>query len=276
MNYRTIVSYIFVAGVFIFLVSAYLYYNEGLDNSQNTFILPDKNNAILSKTDIEEIVKKTISSNPELIIDTVENYYKAKIDKDKVATQEKITTLNDEIFNNLRSPRTGNDNPKVQMVVFIDYSSIFCKKILPVLNRLLEQNNDLEIIFKEIPILGKNSNIATQAALAINIIDSSKYLDFNNNLLKYQGNINEEVIFDIASNLDIDIKKLKSTMNDNLIEDMIQENLKLAANLRISATPAYIIGNQLLFGVLSHEDAKNMLDDIRASKYSNRTSVISK
>lgn len=62
-----------------------------------------------------------------------------------------------------------------------------------------------------------------------------------------------------AADIGLDVTKLKDMMQNPEIEDIIQANLKLAADLRIRGAPAYIINDYILPGALSYAEIKNAL-----------------
>ena len=66
--------------------------------------------------------------------------------------------------------------------------------------------------------------------------------------MNMQGNLNEEKIFSIASELNIDIEKLKIDMQESEIEKIITNNENLARKLNIRGTPTFIINGKLYAG----------------------------
>jgi protein-disulfide isomerase len=76
-----------------------------------------------------------------------------------------------------------------------------------------------------------------------------------------QGNLNEEKIFSIASELDIDIEKLKIDMQESEIEKIITNNENLARKLNIRGTPTFIINGKLYAGALELNKLRQIIND---------------
>ena len=75
-------------------------------------------------------------------------------------------------------------------------------------HEVLEENNDVRLVFKEYPILGEASYLASSAALAIN--DKLKYLTYHSKLMTHQGRISESVIEKTLSDMKLSPQKLRS------------------------------------------------------------------
>ena len=119
----------------------------------------------------------------------------------------------------------------------------------------------MELVFKELPILGETSILASKAALAVNLIDPSKYIPFHTALFNIQGSLTEEILIDLAGKVGIDIAKFKATLKDKKVNEIIQKNSKLAQEIGIQGTPAYIIGGKLIAGGVSYEMFQKLIDD---------------
>ena len=103
----------------------------------------------------------------------------------------------------------GSDKPKVTIIEFFDYNCGYCKKSLDAITELLRSEYDLKVSFRDYPILAPSSRTAAKAALAAKL--QGKYFALHSALMNMQGNLNDEKIYEAASNLKIDVivKKLE-------------------------------------------------------------------
>jgi protein-disulfide isomerase len=216
----------------------------------------------LSEEQIRDVVKDVIKNNPDLILQSVENYYQEKMLAEKVALKATLLSLKDKIFSNLSDPKVGHG--KIKIAQFFDYACGYCKKALSV-HKKLATDPDIQIIFKEMPIMGPISLIAAKAALAVNMIDSSKYQAFQEALLS-SNLTGEDMIINIAGELGIDPIKLKETMEKPEINNMIQDNLALAADLQIRGTPAYVLDDEVLPGAVNYNDLRTIINSKKEGK----------
>lgn len=257
-NCRSIISYVVLALFCAFLV--YSYFQQDHDHDHQHPALAAGNpqaGASLSEEKVKEIVKDVIKSNPELILQSVENHYKEKMLAEKAAVKDKLTSLKSKIFANVADPKIGNG--KIKVVQFFDYMCGYCKRSIAVHKKLVEDDSDIQIIFKEMPIMGPLSLVASKAALAVNMIDSSKYQAFQEALL-INNLTDEDMIINLAGINGIDPIRLKETMDKPEIENMIQDNLSLANELQIKGTPAYVLEDEILPGAVNYNDLRSIIN----------------
>ena len=79
--------------------------------------------------------------------------------------------------------------------------------------------------------------------------------------MSMQGNLDEEKIFQAASNLEINLEKLKKDMNKISIEEILQENEDLARKLNIRGTPTFIINGKIYAGALELSKLKAIINE---------------
>lgn len=240
MNYRTITTYIFLVGFFVFLGFAYFNYSKTSNgNIANVNVSTEK---------VEEVVKKVISDNPELIIKSLENYQMQKMQEAMAESEKKVKENLSQIEDSSNDPRVGAKEAKVKVVEFFDYNCGYCKRMANIKSKILEENPDIQYVFKEFPILGEPSVLAAKYALAVNIVDSSKYLPFHLALLNDNGVKNEETLLNIAGKVGVNIESLKKALSDNKINETIQANQSLARAINIGGTPTFIVAGELVRG----------------------------
>jgi protein-disulfide isomerase len=208
----------------------------------------------LPKEKVEEIVKNYIMNNPEIIINSVENYQNIKAKEQVDQVKSLIRARYNDFIANGDDPKAGSENAKVKLIEFFDYNCSFCKRMLVAKTKLIENNKNVEIIFKELPILGESSVVAAKAALAVNIIDKSKYFAFHSALMQYNGQKNEDAIIELANKVGVNSAALKEKMNDPKVVEILHNNHKLAKEIGLQGTPAYIIGDDLYPGALTYDD----------------------
>lgn len=220
----------------------------------------------LTRSDVEAIVKQYIMDHPEVLIESVNQMQqKMQLDRMKKAA-EAITTRKDEIMNDPDSPVAGNPSGDVTVVEFFDYNCGYCKRMVPIISKVMEEDKNIRFVFKEFPILSATSATAAKAALAVYRMDKEKYFPFHSALMKATGSMNEEAIMKIAESLDIDTDDLKEEMKKPEIEQEIDKNHKLAEALNVSGTPAFIIGEQFLPGAIDEATLREAVKEARAKK----------
>jgi len=128
---------------------------------------------------------------------------------------------------------------------------------------LMQADKKIRVVFKEFAILGPGSLAAAKAALAAD--RQGKYLEFHTELMRARG-INDRAIDAIAKKLGLDVKKLRADMKRPEIEAALQKNYRLAEDLGINGTPAFVIGDTMVPGAIGPEQLAAMIAAERAKK----------
>lgn len=219
----------------------------------------------MSKEEIEKIVSDYIQNNPKAILDSVAKYQQqASANEDKQAQENTKNKLN-EIENDPSSPIAGNPKGDVVIAEFFDYSCGYCKKVFPNFIKLIDEDKNVKVVFKELPILGPNSDLAAHAAIAVHIINPNKYFEFYKAVMG--GHINgQESLNSIAKSLGIDAKAMEAKMKSAEVEKILNTNKELASNIGIHGTPAFVIGGELIPGAADYDTLKGLVAKAREKK----------
>jgi len=215
------------------------------------------------KTEIEQLVHDYIVAHPEVIKEAIEAL-QAKEEQSKADAQTQAVLENkDKLFSDPATPVAGNPMGDVTVVEFFDYHCPYCKAVAAPLQKLTEEDKGVRLVMKEFPILGPDSLLASQAALAS--VPQGKYWDFHQALMEHRGQFDMEVIKTIAAKVGLDPAKLEADMQGDAIKPMISANHALAQALSIGATPTFIIGDQVVEGAVPLERLKELIQKARGS-----------
>ncbi len=205
---------------------------------------------------IRQVIKDYLIKNPEVMLevqDALNDKQEKKIAESQTST---LQSKKDEIFNSPNDAVLGNPKGSVTLVEFFDYNCGYCKKSYPDLENLIKSDPKLRIVIKDFPILGPDSVKAHIVARAVMKIMPEKYAEFHKELLTIPGRSNEEKAIKIAVKLGVDEQKLRSTMQDESLQQAFVDNGQLAYALGINGTPSYILGNNVLVGAVGENILK--------------------
>jgi len=200
------------------------------------------------RREIGEIVRAYLLDHPELLVEIskeLESRQQAEEDK---ARGEALARNAKDIFRSEHDLVAGNPQGDVTMVEFFDYNCGWCKKGLPEVLSLIDEDKNLRLVMKEFPIFGGDSDYAAIAALASR--KQGKYWQFHVALLGHEGKVTREVVDQVAAEQGLDIEKLKADMKDPEIGAILKRNHELATALSINGTPAFIIDKDVVPGYL--------------------------
>ena len=155
-----------------------------------------------------------------------------------------IATYAEEIFRSPTSFVAGNPEGDVSVVAFFDYNCPFCRQGAPALAKLIATDGKVRLVLKELPVLGKDSEVVARIAQAS--IPQGKYFELHEKLFAEPGRATKEKVLRMASELGLDTGKLEKDMQDQAVEGAIAGNHKLADSLGIEGVPFYLVGDHPL------------------------------
>jgi protein-disulfide isomerase len=208
--------------------------------------LPKAVAAEMPHDEFEQRVRTYLLEHPEVIADAINRLQERQAQQDTAQVTAELKAHADEVFRDPDSPVGGNPDGDVTLVEFFDYNCPYCRQMAPVMTQAETDDPQLRIVYKEFPILGPGSVLAAKAALAAN--KQGKYVAFHRALYQIRGPVEESKVLDAAATMGLDVDRLKADMQDPAIAGVVDRNLKLAQALRISGTPGFVIGDQILVG----------------------------
>ncbi len=217
------------------------------------------------KAAIEGIVRDLLTDKePEIVMKAAEEIQTRMEKENSVKGQAAITKNHDKIYNDSTSPVGGNPKGDASIVAFFDYTCSYCKMGREALIKFVAEDKNVRIVYKELPILGAGSVIASKAALAS--AAQGKYPAFHDALMGSKERLSEEIIKKIAKDVGLDVEKMTKDMEGDKVKEILKANQALAASLHIQGTPAFIINDKLYPGVLSFDQLKAAVADARKAK----------
>ena len=210
---------------------------------------------------IEGIIHDYLMHNPDVLIEALRAAEdKASRDADAKAALV-LKYRRGEVFDDPATPVGGNPQGNVTIVEFFDYRCPYCKQVQPSLQALLDQDHNLRFIYKEMPVLGAPSVTAAHAALAARL--QGKYEAFHAAMMAIKGQITDDVVYQVAGSVGLDVDRLKRDMAAPEIDQALKANLALAKALDIRGTPGFIIGDHIVPGAIDLDALKDLVADAR-------------
>lgn len=198
-------------------------------------------------TDFETQVRSYLLDNPGIIIESVQRFEEQQQVAEENELQTALVENAEEIFSSPTSPAIGDSQGDVTIVEFFDYNCPYCRKAAPMLVEAVRADPKLKIVLKEWPILGPGSLFAARAALASQA--QGKYEVFHKAMMAHSGSLDENAIMELAGSVGLDVEQLKRDMEEAAIQTELDRNFELANALRISGTPTFVIGDEILRGL---------------------------
>lgn len=217
----------------------------------------------MTHADLESFIRDYLVANPDVIIDSLAAYESQKQNAAKESFKVQLKENKDFLFENEITPSIGPEDAEVQIVEFFDYNCGYCKRALMDIQKLLENDPNVRVILKELPILSDSSRAAAQYALASALQGDQLYFDYHVAIMEYTGPKNEQNLESIAEKVGLDVEKLKKDARSEKIRNALIENLQLSQKLGIRGTPAFIIGDTLAPGYVGYDNLVEAVKIVR-------------
>lgn len=193
---------------------------------------------------IQKIVHDYLVQNPQVLVEASQAYQDQELAKAKTQTQQAVVKNTKSLFNSPNSPTVGNHNGDVTVIEFLDYQCTHCREMSNVIDSLIKADSKVRVVIKDLPIFGGASKYAAQASIAAMKQGPDKYLAFHKGLLQLAPPLTNEKVIEVAKTVGLNTTQLQNDMKNKLVDDQLNDNFKLAQELKLLGTPAFIVGNR--------------------------------
>ncbi|EDV2568457.1 DsbA family protein [Salmonella enterica subsp. enterica] len=154
---RTIVS--------LFIVATSFYINPVAQASvQPSPLTPEQ------EARIGEIAADYLVAHPDVLITVSKKLQEQQLQREQLNYAVRVMKNQKELLNDSDTPVIGSERAKVALITFFDYQCVFCSKLAPALEKIMQAHPDVRYVFKELPIFGdrwENSLKAAERGLSV-------------------------------------------------------------------------------------------------------------
>ena len=158
----------------------------------------------VSSESFDEKIKKFLLNNPEIILESLENYEKKLIAKKEKINNQIIADNRKQILNTSNGMYSGNLESKNIIIEFFDYNCSYCKKAHQDILKIEQNKRNVKVIYKNFPILSENSKKLAEIALLIAKDNNEKFVKFHNLIMSRKGLVAKNQLKNILDDLGYD------------------------------------------------------------------------
>jgi protein-disulfide isomerase len=195
------------------------------------------------------IVRDGLVSNPQILSEAFDALRDAQYKPVLAAHRTDIETP-------FASSWKGAAKPAVTLVEFYDYACPYCKASNPIVERLLREQPDLRVVYRELPILGPDSVAAARLSLAASKV--GRFAQFHDAQWA-AGKPGPQTTGAAAQVAGI----ATEPKPDAQVEAELKSNFQLAGQLGATGTPVFIVGNRVLNGAVGYDMLKQAISAAR-------------
>jgi protein-disulfide isomerase len=196
------------------------------------------------------IVRQGLLADPTILSETVDALRDAQYAPVLATNRAAIETP-------FASSWKGAAKPDVTLVEFFDYACPYCKASNPSVDRLLNEDKGLRVVYRELPILGPDS--LTAARLSLEASKLGRFAQFHDTLWA-TGRPAPDTNARAAASAGI----AADPKPDPEIEAELNRNMKLAGELGATGTPLFVVGDRVMNGAVGYDMLKDAIAKARA------------
>jgi|GEM_PF-2627509 len=157
----------------------------------------------------------------------------------------------------------GSPSAPLNIIAYIDYDANWSRRAHPVLLKLLATNADTNILYKPLPNVSEESELAARIALAA--AEKDRFLDVHNIFMEANQPMSEPYIRTSVTTIGLNYDDLKVIAYSPEIDDQINSVKRDALWLGIDTTPLFYVEHVRLEGGGGHsvEDFEDVLNRLR-------------
>jgi protein-disulfide isomerase len=198
------------------------------------------------------IVRQGLISDPKILPDAVDALRDAQYAPVLAGNRAAIETP-------FESSWKGSTKPEVTLVEFYDYACPYCKASNPAVDRLVQEDKGLRVVFRDLPILGPDS--VTAARLSLEASRLGRFAKFHDTLWA-TGRPAPDTNATAAQAAGI----APQPKNDPEIDAELKKNFQLAGQLGATGTPLFVIGDRVMNGAVGYDALKQAIAAARSKK----------
>lgn len=202
------------------------------------------------------VVRDYVLENPDILPEAMKRLQERESGKAVAANRNVVTQA-------YAGAWEGNEKGDVTVAVFMDYACGYCRASLPEIARLIAEDPNVRIVYRELPVLSEVSRTAARWGLAA--AEQGKFKPFHSALYA-GGQLSEASIAAAAASAGLDQAKARTAADAQPVEAEIARNMEIAGKLGISGTPSWVIGDRVISGAIPYDALKQAVAAARAKK----------
>ena len=209
---------------------------------------------VADRAAMEKLVKDTILANPEIIPQAITRLQEKEVSKLLASNREAIEAP-------FAGAWIGASDADVVLVEFFDFNCPYCRQSAADVDRLLDEDKKLKVVFRDMPVLGPDSERFAMASLSA--ANQKRYRQFYNSVFQGQGGLSQERLIRNVRQAGLNEPQVARDLGSKALRTEIEKNISLGRALGLTGTPSYVVGEKILSGSVGYEALKQAVDAAR-------------
>ena len=210
--------------------------------------------AATDKAVIGRVVRDYVLEHPEILPEAMQRLQTRE-------TGKAVTASRGAILEPYVAAWEGNAKGDVTVAVMMDYACGYCRASLSEIARLLAEDPNVRVVYRELPVLSEVSRVAARWGLAA--AEQGKFKPFHTALYS-GGQLSEASIAAAATSAGLDQAKAQEAVASPRTDAEIARNLDVASKLGVTGTPSWVIGDRVISGMVPYDTLKQAVAAARS------------
>ena len=194
-------------------------------------------------------VRAYLLEDPEVLVEAMDVLQNQQ---EQNAAQRDLQMLRDNADLIYRDPNSwagGNLDAELTIVEFVDYRCGYCRKAHDEVAELVASDGNIRLVLKEFPILGEQSTLSSQFAIAVRQLHGDDaYKAAHDALIALRGDATAETLARLATDLGHDPAAIAERMSAPEVQAIIDTNHALGSMMDVNGTPTFVIDETMVRG----------------------------
>jgi protein-disulfide isomerase len=223
---------------------------------------PSNGSSSIDDASFGDAVERYLLAHPDVLDRVSVALASQKEEARRTRDREAIDRIAADIFSSPDDPVLGNPEGDVTLVELFDYNCTYCRSSMPEIAALLAQDKQLRLVLKEFPILSPGSVQAARVGVLVAKEDVD-YWAFHEALFSGRGQVDGEAALKAAQALGLDASSLRTSLESADVTKVLDGNYEVADALKVTGTPTFIIGDEIISGAVGYEALRARIESMR-------------
>lgn len=219
--------------------------------------------AELDAATLNPMIESYLMANPRILQRVSEALQTEVAAAAATETRTALAELKPAIYDDPGHIVLGNPKGDVTLVEMFDYNCGYCRQALPDLATLIDEDPNLRVILKEFPILSPNSVDAARVGVLVSRANVD-YWTFHQSMFSGRTQADKASALKAATDLGLNPVTLEMDMQAADVTAVLDTSYTIARRLKISGTPTFIIGDEVIPGAVGIDQLRSRIANMRA------------
>lgn len=158
----------------------------------------------------------------------------------------------------------GNPDGDLTLVEFFDYNCEYCRDVAKHVRELVRTDSNLRLVLRGFPLHGAPSIEAAQVTWAVSrVAGAQRAFEFHTRLMDTRGLLDGPRALAVAAHMGFDALRLQQLTTDDVVQQAVAHNLRLAQRLELTGTPAFVVGGEIILGAVGVDRLRSAIANAR-------------